>query len=373
MSAEQTEASPVLDTAIESPSLLDSIIDQSRVAITDQEKTHTRDLIGELVNQVLEGSVTISRDLTASMDARIAEIDALISDQLNEVMHHPEFQKLEASWRGLKYLIMQVQGAVSNQGRIDANQLSLTADQVDNQGMISGAQVSLKARTLDNHDATAVLAATGSLGIETSERLSNTNGAYIYSGGSLNLKSDGLLDNVSSNIEASGDLTVAANQINNRRTIIDIQREAETTSYDWYRYSYYWRSFGTGSSGDLSAVTQILPFNDPTAANSRYGTILQLDEANKRAMVRFQGNHELWVNYNSIKKTPSGSYSMTFYEGKHCPGKGEACPYQQIVWREYTGSQSIEQWDPAIHTNPLELNDIEDIYNFRERTAHVYS
>jgi len=107
MSAEQTEASPVLDTAIESPSLLDSIIDQSRVAITDQEKTHTRDLIGELVNQVLEGSVTISRDLTASMDARIAEIDALISDQLNEVMHHPEFQKLEASWRGLKYLIME--------------------------------------------------------------------------------------------------------------------------------------------------------------------------------------------------------------------------------------------------------------------------
>lgn len=107
MSSEQLQASPAAAAELENASLLDSIIDQSRVAITEQEKTHTRDLIGELVNQVLDGSVTISRDLAASLDARIAEIDGLISDQLNEVMHHAEFQKLEASWRGLKYLIME--------------------------------------------------------------------------------------------------------------------------------------------------------------------------------------------------------------------------------------------------------------------------
>jgi type VI secretion system protein ImpC len=39
------------------------------------------------------------------INARIAEIDRLISDQLNEVMHHSDFQKLEASWRGLHYLV----------------------------------------------------------------------------------------------------------------------------------------------------------------------------------------------------------------------------------------------------------------------------
>jgi len=108
MSVEQLQsvalAEPVGTTP---PGLLDAIIDQSRVAQTEQEKLHTRDLIGELVSQVLAGSVTVSRDLIASMDARIAEIDALISDQLNEVMHHDEFQKLEASWRGLKYLVME--------------------------------------------------------------------------------------------------------------------------------------------------------------------------------------------------------------------------------------------------------------------------
>src|SRR6185436_15918495 len=39
--------------------------------------------------------------------ARIAQLDGLISAQLNEVMHAPEFQKLEGSWRGLHYLVHQ--------------------------------------------------------------------------------------------------------------------------------------------------------------------------------------------------------------------------------------------------------------------------
>ncbi|MBS1157440.1 MAG: EvpB family type secretion protein [Proteobacteria bacterium] len=88
-------------------SLLDSIIEQSRVATNEQEKSYTRDLIGELVNQVLAGSVTVSRDLAASIDARVAELDAILSKQLNAIMHHADFQKLEASWRGLKYLTAQ--------------------------------------------------------------------------------------------------------------------------------------------------------------------------------------------------------------------------------------------------------------------------
>ncbi len=87
--------------------LLDAIVDESRVATNEQEKTHARDLIAELVDQVLAGTVTVSKDLVASLDARVAEIDHLISEQLNAVMHHADFQRLEASWRGLKYLTQQ--------------------------------------------------------------------------------------------------------------------------------------------------------------------------------------------------------------------------------------------------------------------------
>jgi type VI secretion system protein ImpC len=41
--------------------------------------------------------------------ARISAIDTLISDQLNEIMHHQDFQKLEGSWRGLSYLVQQTE------------------------------------------------------------------------------------------------------------------------------------------------------------------------------------------------------------------------------------------------------------------------
>jgi type VI secretion system protein ImpC len=91
----------------ETTSLLDSIIENSKAAANDAEKVRTRDLIGELAEQVLSGTVVVKRDLATSLDARVAELDQLISDQLNAIVHHPEFQKLEASWRGLRYMISQ--------------------------------------------------------------------------------------------------------------------------------------------------------------------------------------------------------------------------------------------------------------------------
>ena len=87
--------------AAEGVGLLDQIVMQSKVAVTDTEKLSARDQIAELVEEVLAGTVTISMDLAASIDMRIAQLDELLSDQLNAIMHHPDFQKLEASWRGL--------------------------------------------------------------------------------------------------------------------------------------------------------------------------------------------------------------------------------------------------------------------------------
>ncbi|EPK7574255.1 type VI secretion system contractile sheath domain-containing protein, partial [Klebsiella michiganensis] len=39
------------------------------------------------------------------IDHHIAELDYQISRQLDAVMHHPEFQKVESLWRGLKQLV----------------------------------------------------------------------------------------------------------------------------------------------------------------------------------------------------------------------------------------------------------------------------
>lgn len=112
-----------------SSSLLDQIVEHSKVATNASEKANARDQIGELVDEVLAGTVTISKDLTASIDARIAELDQLLSDQVNAIMHHPEFQKLEASWRGLKYLVMQSETSPSLKIRmLNASKKDLVKD-----------------------------------------------------------------------------------------------------------------------------------------------------------------------------------------------------------------------------------------------------
>jgi type VI secretion system protein ImpC len=86
-------------------SLLDQIVEQSRVAKSSSEKERARDIISELVTQVMDGTMVVSSNLSATLDARLAELDRMISAQLSAVMHAPEFQKLERSWTGLNYLV----------------------------------------------------------------------------------------------------------------------------------------------------------------------------------------------------------------------------------------------------------------------------
>jgi type VI secretion system protein ImpC len=105
---QQTQAQPAQAEEVQvEKGLLDQIIDEGRMARDESQKEFARDLIGEFVKQIMDKSMVISKNTEAMINARIAQIDKLISDQLNEVLHTPEFQKLEASWRGLHYLVMQ--------------------------------------------------------------------------------------------------------------------------------------------------------------------------------------------------------------------------------------------------------------------------
>ena len=47
------------------------------------------------------------------INSRIADLDALISRQLNEVMHAEPLQKLEGAWRGLEYFVQQTETSSS--------------------------------------------------------------------------------------------------------------------------------------------------------------------------------------------------------------------------------------------------------------------
>jgi type VI secretion system protein ImpC len=99
-------AQAVEEQVVETP-LLDQIAGEGRFAQDTSGVHRGRDLIREFVAQVLEGHLTVTRDTETSIQARIAEIDQLISKQLNEILHHPSFQKLEGTWRGIRYLLDQ--------------------------------------------------------------------------------------------------------------------------------------------------------------------------------------------------------------------------------------------------------------------------
>lgn len=103
--AQQDASAPAAQATQEG--LLDSILTRTKVARNDDEKKRTKDLIGEFVSQALEGTVATKKHVIKSIEERVAALDKAISDQLNQVMHSKDFQKLEGSWRGLNYLVMQ--------------------------------------------------------------------------------------------------------------------------------------------------------------------------------------------------------------------------------------------------------------------------
>ncbi|MDT0177400.1 filamentous hemagglutinin N-terminal domain-containing protein [Enterobacter sp. BRE11] len=178
-------------------------------------------------------------------------------------------------------------GALLNSGRLEADNLTLNVDSLDNSATVMGDEISVLGRVIDNHGQPAVIAATQSLTLQVRERLSNKGGALLYSGDRLSLHSDDLIENRASLIEADGDMTLEARQLDNLREGLVIEREAESSDYSWHRYNYYWRSFGTTIMPDKSSMaptTQQLTFQDETAAQSNpYGTLLAIDAAGKRA------------------------------------------------------------------------------------------
>jgi type VI secretion system protein ImpC len=89
----------------EQVSLLDDIVSEMKMKPSDEGYTEAKQgvqaLIGELLTRRTPGQ-KIDRKL---VDAMIAELDKRIGVQVDEVIHHKDFQKLESAWRGLKFLV----------------------------------------------------------------------------------------------------------------------------------------------------------------------------------------------------------------------------------------------------------------------------
>src|ERR1700691_3334963 len=105
--ADAQKAAPQATERVLEVGLLDQIVEEGRMGKDEGAKERGKDLVKEFVAQVLDGSMTVSKDAETMINQRIAQIDHLLSIQVNEILHHESFQKLEASWRGLKYMLDQ--------------------------------------------------------------------------------------------------------------------------------------------------------------------------------------------------------------------------------------------------------------------------
>jgi type VI secretion system protein ImpC len=109
---QQTAGSGKSEVTVE-PSLLDSIVAEGKLGQSDEERKQGKEWVGAFLEEVMRDQILVSKDTDAMIAARIAQLDELLSTQLNEIMHSQEFQTMESSWRGLHYLVNQSETSTS--------------------------------------------------------------------------------------------------------------------------------------------------------------------------------------------------------------------------------------------------------------------
>jgi type VI secretion system protein ImpC len=82
-----------------------SILSMALEATRQTSSTEAKDLLKNLTDEVMAGTVKWNKNLTLTINSAIAAIDKAMSRQLSAIMQHEKFTKLEGSWRGLNYLV----------------------------------------------------------------------------------------------------------------------------------------------------------------------------------------------------------------------------------------------------------------------------
>ncbi|TVR51885.1 MAG: type VI secretion system contractile sheath large subunit [Puniceicoccaceae bacterium] len=83
----------------------ESLLNKEFKPRTDSAKEAVGNAVKTLASQALADTALVSDDALKTIEAIIAEIDRKLSEQINHILHHEDFQKLEGSWRGLHHLV----------------------------------------------------------------------------------------------------------------------------------------------------------------------------------------------------------------------------------------------------------------------------
>ncbi|WP_413216017.1 hemagglutinin repeat-containing protein [Paraburkholderia kururiensis] len=150
---------------------------------------------------------------------------------------------------------------ITNAGRIEGDSVTTSSATLANTGAVIGNDVQVNATDVQNSGAAAVIAGARSVKLYASNSVSNTDGALIYSAGNMEIAKDGTRDasgllanqtgtlsNIAANIEADGNLDIAAHTVNNIRT--GVVTQAGTPTVTGTKTLSLWTSGLSGSQGN---------------------------------------------------------------------------------------------------------------------------
>ncbi len=82
-----------------------SLLEKNFKPKSDRQKEAIEEGVKTLAEQALADTALVSDDAVKSIEAIIAELDRKLTEQVNQIIHHEDFQSLEGTWRGLHHLV----------------------------------------------------------------------------------------------------------------------------------------------------------------------------------------------------------------------------------------------------------------------------
>ncbi len=105
MADQTTQTTQALQGVAYEGSDLSALLNKEFKPKSDEAKSAVESAVLTLAQQALANTRLIGSDVVVSIEAMIAEIDKKLSEQVNAILHHADFQQLESAWRGLHYLV----------------------------------------------------------------------------------------------------------------------------------------------------------------------------------------------------------------------------------------------------------------------------
>src|SRR6516165_7547208 len=101
----QTQPDTATATTTFEPGEFDTLLNKEFRPKTDEAKTAVQEAVRTLAEQALGAASLVSDDVLLTIESLVGELDRKLSEQVNLIIHHEEFRKLEGTWRGLYHLV----------------------------------------------------------------------------------------------------------------------------------------------------------------------------------------------------------------------------------------------------------------------------